>query len=288
MSYVVCGKNEKNLHTTYEIRHTVRITPILSAIVLNFKSPRDTVTCVQALENQTIANQIEILVVDNHSEDDSIGVIRNRLTDLPHVKIIESARNTGYGQGNGFGLHYATGNYILIINPDNALHPDALELMLEKMEREQDIGIISPKLIHEDHTVRHSARSFPTFFDVLVKRLAPHTTFKSRIDRYLQRTYDPDCERDVDWVVGACMLIRRSALEKVGTFDPRFFLFFEDMDLCRRMKNAGFRIHYFPAAIASDKKHRLTDGSLISVFLSQSGRAHIASAVKYFWKWRAF
>ena len=241
---------------------------------------------MQALERQTISEQIEILVVDNHSQDDSIGVIRNRLTQLPHVKIIETPKNSGYGQGNTMGTGYAHGKYILIINPDNILQPTALELMLAEIEAYEDIAIVAPKLVHDDGTVRHSARSFPDLMDVIIKRIAPHSMFRPRMNKYLQLKENPDQPRDVDWVVGACMLIRKSALEKVGSFDPRFFLFFEDMDLCRRMKNVGYRIRYFPEAIAGDRKHRLTDGSLLSLVCSRSGRAHIGSALKYFYKWK--
>lgn len=259
---------------------------MISAIVLNYRSPIDTVACVKALERQTIANHIEILIVDNHSEDDSIGIIRNRLSMLPHVRILETSDNIGYGRGNTVGFDHARGDYFFIPNPDNIMQENALELMLKEMEAHPDIGILAPKLVHEDGTIRHGARLFPTFFDVLVKRLAPHGVFRPRMERYLQHSVNPDEARDVDWVVGACMLIRRDALENVGSFDPRFFLFFEDMDLCRRIKHAGYRIRYFPAAVAGDRKHRLTDGSLLSLFLSRSGRAHIASAFKYFWKWR--
>lgn len=261
------------------------IAPLVSAIVLNYKSPRDTVGCVQALERQTIADKLEILVVDNHSEDESIGVIRNRLSPLPHVRVLESPQNSGYGRGNDIGMKQALGAYILIINPDNELLPESLETMVMQMEKHPDIGIIAPKLVHEDGTVRDAARSFPSFLDVVIKRAAA-TLFPRRMDRYLQRDVDPNKERDIDWVVGACMLVRRELIEKIGGFDPRFFLFFEDMDLCRRAWNAGYRVHYLPKAVAKDKKHRLSEGGIFTVLLHKTGRIHIKSAFQYFWKWR--
>ncbi|HVW66289.1 MAG TPA: glycosyltransferase family 2 protein [Candidatus Peribacteraceae bacterium] len=263
----------------------IHIAPLVSAIVLNYKSPRDAVSCVQALEKQTIADKLEIFVVDNHSEDESIGVIRNRLTELPHVRILESNANVGYGRGNEIGMRRAAGTYILIINPDNELLPESLEKMVAQMEKHPDIGIIAPKLMHDDGTVRDAARAFPSFLDVVIKRMAA-TLFPKRMDRYLQRDIDPDKERDIDWVVGACVLIRRELIEKIGGFDPRFFLFFEDMDLCRRAWNAGFRVHYLPSAVARDRKHRLSEGGFLTVLLHKTGRIHIKSAFQYFWKWR--
>ena len=263
------------------------LTPeIVTAIILNYRTPKNVVTCAQALQKQTIAEKVRILIIDNHSEDDSIGVIRNRLTSMPNVEILETPQNLGYGQGNELGMKRATGDYILIINPDNELQPDALELMTKEMDAHPDIGILAPKLIHEDGTIRDSARAFPTFFDVLIKRTVFSTIFRGRMDRYLQRQYDPELARDVDWVVGACILIRKDLFENIGGFDPRFFLFFEDMDLCRRCKNAGLRVHYFPKAVASDRKRRLSEGGALSVLMQKTGRIHMMSALKYFWKWK--
>lgn len=260
--------------------------PTITAIVLNYRTPRNVVTCVKALKKQTIADQVEIFIVDNHSEDDSIGVIRNRLSDIPDVHIFESAENIGYGRGNEIGMKRAEGKYILIINPDNELEETSLEKMVNEMDAHPDIGIIAPKLVHEDGTMRDSARAFPTVFDAVIKRTFLSRYFPERMDRYLQREIDANQARDVDWVVGACILLRKDLIEKIGGFDPRFFLFFEDMDLCRRCKNAGFRVRYFPEAVAGDRKRRLSEGGVLSIFFHKTGRIHIISGLKYFWKWR--
>ncbi len=260
--------------------------PLVSTLVLNYRTPLQAVRCVQALRAQSIADRMEILVIDNHSNDDSIAILRARLKNIPNLRILESRKNEGYGQGNELGMRQARGRYILIVNPDNELMPDALEKMTKEMDEHPDIGILAPKLIHEDGSVRSSARALPTFFDAIIKRTMFSRVFPARMDRYLERQMNPNQDRDVDWVVGACILIRRTALETIGGFDPRFFLFFEDMDLCRRCKNAGYRVRYFPKAVASDQKRRLSEGGAFSVLFHKTGRIHIASAVKYFWKWR--
>jgi GT2 family glycosyltransferase len=105
------------------------------------------------------------------------------------------------------------------------------------------------------------------------------------VRKYLQADADPDGVRDVDWVVGACLLLRRSFYEELGGFDPRFFLFFEDIDLCRRCWLAGKRVVYFPRAVATDRKRRLSEGGVFRLLTKKTGRIHVMSALRYFRKW---
>ncbi len=260
--------------------------PLVSAIVLNYKTPKDCILCVRALLKQTIADDIEILVVDNRSEDDSIGFLRNTFRDEPRVRFLETPRNRGYGQGNAEAAKRANGRFLLIINPDNELEPSGLERMTAAMEADASIGILGPKLLHEDGTIRDSYRTFPTILDVFIKRTFLRKYFTTRMRRYLQHGQDTTQVRDTDWLAGACLLIRRDFFEELGGFDPRFFLFFEDTDLCRRCWKAGKRVVYFPLAYATDRKHRLSEGGFLSFFTKRTVRIHLASAFRYFWKWR--
>ncbi len=261
---------------------------LASAIILNYRTGRDAWKCAEALLRQTIAEKIEILIVDNHSDDDSIGYLRNRVrsTHAP-VRILETPENIGYGQGNTFGVHAASGQYILIINPDNELEPAGLQTMMQAMERDPGIGILAPQLTHEDGTIRDSYRTFPTLLDLFIKRTPPlRRLFQGRMKRYLQHDANTSVTRDVDWIAGACFLMRRSFYGELGGFDPRFFLFFEDTDLCRRAWAAGKRVVYFPQVTARDRKHRLSEGGVGALFTKRTARIHLVSAVKYFWKWR--
>lgn len=259
---------------------------LLSAIILNYRTGRTAWKCVEALQKQTIADKMEILLVDNHSNDDSIGYLHNHVRDTKDVRIIETPTNLGYGQGNTFAIRYATGEFLLIINPDNELEPRGAEQMIRSMQEHPDIGILAPMLVQEDGTIRTSSRTFPTPWDVFLKRTFLRRFFPKRVDRYLQQSEDPHAIRDVDWVVGACMLIRRSLYEELRGFDPRFFLFFEDTDLCRRAHAAGKRVVYFPTVRATDRKHRLSEGGILTFFTKKTVRIHLWSALKYFWKWR--
>ncbi len=260
--------------------------PIVSAIVLNFRSPQEAVRCVQALLRGH-QHWLEIILVDNHSTDDSIGILRNRTGRMPQIRIVEAPRNIGFGQGYNLGARHAHGKYLLINNPAKLLHSDALEKMVAMMERDPTIGILGPRLVQEDGSTRDSFRTFPSILDVVAKRTPLKHLVPGRMRRYLRSDVDPHESHDTDWVIGGCFLIRRDLWEKLHGFDPRFFLFFEDIDLCRRAWAAGQRVVYFPDAQATDRKRRLSEGGVTSLLLRKTGRSHIASAVKYFWKWRA-
>ncbi len=259
--------------------------PLATAVVLNYRTPVDTWGCVEALKAQTISDRLEILIVDNHSEDDSVGYLRNRARFSGTGAILENPVNAGYGKGNNLGLSHAHGEFTLIINPDTRLEPAGLERMIAMINKDPSIGILAPRLVFDDGIVRESARTFPGVSDLIVKRTALRRLFPSRMKRYLQhdRGNEP---QDVDWVAGACLLARTSLLKDLGGFDPRFFLFFEDTDLCRRTWQAGKRVVYLPSVTASDSRHRLSDGGLFSFFTRKTVRIHLWSAVLYFWKWR--
>jgi hypothetical protein len=258
--------------------------PLVSVVVLNFRSPRDTLNCTQALLKQTIAEQMEILITDNKSEDESIGLIRAQFGNEPKVHIIEQRENLGYGRGNNAAARFAHGEYILILNPDNTLPINALEQMLQYLQAHDDVGIVGPALFHPDGSIRPSARRFPTILDLLRKRLSPEKWQEA----YTREREEQDKQGavEVDWLVGACLLMRTEFFRKLRGFDERFFLFFEDIDLCRRTKALGKKVVYLPCVRVLDQKARLSGNNLFAIFTKKTTRIHAASAVKYFWKWR--
>jgi N-acetylglucosaminyl-diphospho-decaprenol L-rhamnosyltransferase len=262
-------------------------TPLVSAIILNFRSAKDTWACTEALQNQTIADKLEILIVDNASGDESVPWLRNRIGfTKANVRLIENACNSGYGQGNELGVQHSHGTYILIINPDNRLEPTGLAELIALLEQDPSIGLVAPKLVHEDGTIRSSVRAFPHWSDLVIKRAGLGKFFRQKMDHYLQEHDTTTAPHDVDWIAGACFVMRKDVYETLGGFDPRFFLFFEDTDLCRRCWQAGKRVVYAPGITARDRKRRLSDGGVLSIFTKRIVRIHFASALRYFWKWR--
>lgn len=259
--------------------------PLLSAIILNYRSPQFTVRCVQNLRQQTIADRMEIIVVDNASQDDSIGVLRNRLREYANVRIVETPENLGFGGGNNYGEKFARGEYLLILNPDTDPPPDGLERLIALLKADPTIGIIAPALVFPDGAVRESCRSFPRVSDVIAKRTPLGTMFPHLLTRYLQRAEARTGMRDVDWMVGAFLLMERALYGELGGFDERYFLFFEDTDLCRRCWERGKRVVYCADMRAADREQRLSGQGIFPILTTHVGRTHLRSAVKYFWKW---
>ncbi len=227
---------------------------------------------------------MEIIVIDNHSDDDSAGILRTALTGIPSVQIVESPANAGFGAGYNFAARYAKGEYLLINNPDKNLQKEGVAELIKKMKSDPTIGILAPRLLHPDGTARLSMRRYPRVIDVLARRSFLKRIFSRSLRRYLMVDADPLAEQDVDWIAGGCFLIRRDFFHALGGFDDRFFLFFEDTDLCRRCRGAGKRVLYYPAVTGTDKKRRLSGERFRDLF-KKTGRIHVISAIKYFLKW---
>ncbi len=264
------------------------MSPLVSAVVLahNLRTAKEAVFCVTALKKQTIGREnIQIILVDNGSKDGAADELRRIASEDPAIELYRAETNLGYGAGNDVGIAKANGEYLLVCNPDNVLHDNTLELLTNELRAHPDIGIIAPKLVHEDGSFRDSARRFPSPFDVIIKRTFLRSLFPGALKRYTQVDLDPNVARDADWVVGGCMVLRLDFYRSLGGFDHRFFLFFEDIDICRRTWKTGKRVVYFPTAMAGDRKQRMSEGSALSMFRSFVGREHLKSGWRYFWKW---
>lgn len=262
--------------------------PLVSAIVLfhDRRSANEALSCIKALQEQTITAGTEIILVDNGTGRTVSESLHALLGKGDPIAMVRSQENIGYGKGNNLGVERTAGEYILIINPDNRLEPGALETMVQFLGENGDVGIVGPQLVFPDGTIRDSYRTFPTITDVLIKRTLLRYLFKNRMQRYLQWGKNPHEQRDVDWLCGACLLLRRDLYQEMGGFDRKMFLFFEDTDLCRRTWEKGLRVVYLPQAKAHDSQLRLSSGGMFSFLYKRTVRIHIASAIRYFWKWR--
>jgi GT2 family glycosyltransferase len=163
--------------------------------------------------------RLEIFVVDNDSRDGSVEMVE---TEFPNVRILRSRVNLGFGAANNLAMEIAQGRYIVLLNSDAFLCPGALSLSVQHMDQQPKIGLAGGQLIGRDSSWQPSARMFPSTWA------------------------DPLLPAEVDWVPGAYSIIRAEALRKVGFFDPEFFLYSEEVDLCRRIQNAGYQIMYWP------------------------------------------
>jgi len=190
---------------------------------------------------------VEIIVVDNGSSDGSVEMVR---ADFPQVQVIANEHNLGFTRGNNQGLAASRGRYVLFLNPDAEVVGNALATMVRYMEDHPDVGALGPQLRYPNGSVQSSRRRFPTlgmaFFEsTLLELWWPDNPWARR---YRMADRDDEMEQEVDWVVGACLLVRREVLERIGGFDEGFFMYSEEMDLCRRIREAGWRVMYVPTA----------------------------------------
>ncbi len=189
---------------------------------------------------------LEVIVVDNASHDGSVAMLRD---DFPQVKVIANPENRGFTGGNNQGLAAATGDFLLLLNPDTEVVGDALPRMVAYLQAHPDVGLVGPQLLNPDGSVQSSRRRFPTlpvlFFEsTWLEKCAPRRWLRHY---YVQDRAD-DVIQDVDWVTGAAMLTRCEVVAQVGGMDEGFFMYSEELDWCRRIRASGRRVVYFPEA----------------------------------------
>jgi N-acetylglucosaminyl-diphospho-decaprenol L-rhamnosyltransferase len=189
----------------------------------------------------------EIVVVDNASGDGSAEMVA---AEFPAVLLSRNAQNRGFTAANNQGLTLSRGRILLLLNPDTEVVGDALATMAEYMAAHPRVGALGPQLRYPDGSLQSSRRRFPTLATALVESTVLQEWWGD--NRILRRYYMADTPDDavqpVDWVVGACLMVRREAFEQVGGLDEGFFMYSEDMDWCHRIKVAGWEVIYLPTA----------------------------------------
>lgn len=222
--------------------------PLISVIVVSFNTRDILRSCLQRLFSVTEGLRLQLIVIDNASRDASADMVEQ---EFPDVHLIRSAINLGFAAANNLGFLAAKGDYVLLLNPDALLEPEALQRALGRMEADPSIGMGGGLLLGKDGQREPSARLFPSLLnEVLVLSGLAAKYPKSRFFGRFDRTWDDSGQaRAVDWVPGAFALMRREALDQVGPFDERFFLYYEEVDLCRRFHAQGWKIMYWPDVV---------------------------------------
>lgn len=210
--------------------------PDISIIIVNFNTKDLIRDCIESIrKNCTLV--VEIIVVDNGSTDSSVEVIKK----LGVVPILNNG-NLGFAKANNQGIKIAKADYVMLLNSDTIIKKDSLERLLAFAKATPDAGIVGPKLLYKDGSLRNSCLRFPT-----IKNAIGQYWFgkKGLFDKYAPKGKAPVI---VDSVVGAAFLMTPAALKKVGGLDERYFFYFEDIDYCRRVKKTGLRVYYLPEA----------------------------------------
>lgn len=213
----------------------------MAAVVVNYNAGDALASCIEALAGEDLA---EIVVVDNASRDGSLGRLAGS-----SARVVESGRNAGYGAAANVGAAETTSPYLLVSNPDLVVEKGAVPTLLGRLESDESLAAAGPMLRNTDGTVYPSGRGFPSLADAVGHAFLglawggnPWTR------RYRHSGPDQHRPREADWVSGSFVLIRRIAFTSVGGFDEDYFMYVEDVDLCWRLRRAGWRVFYDPAA----------------------------------------
>lgn len=230
--------------TTYDLR-SIRLT----IVILNWNVSDLLATCLRSLPAAcgTWWDVAEVLVVDNASTDGSVEMVRR---EFPGVRLITLAENRGFAAGNNLGLRASRGEYILFLNPDTVAQPLSIAALCDYLDTHPEVGIAGPRLLNTDGTIQSSRRRFPTLVTALIESTLLQPVFPNApaLKRFYILDHSDEEEQYVDWLSGAALLCRRAALEQTGPFDPGYFMFSEEVDLCRRMAGAGWLVAYVPQA----------------------------------------
>lgn len=213
--------------------------PRLSVCVLNWNTCDLLHTCLQSLYEDPDAQEWEVIVVDNGSSDGSCGMVA---ASFPDARLVQNRENLGFAVGNNHAMELARGDHILLLNPDTRVEAGALNRLIHFMTENPDVGAVGPKLLSADGSVQLSCGIRPSLRTELVNKTLLHNLFPF----YKLGRWHHDKIRNVDWVMGACILVRKSVVEEIGRLDPAIFMFYEDLDWCLRIRDSGWRICYFP------------------------------------------
>lgn len=221
----------------------------LSIVIVNWNTKDLLRDCLDSVIKHTNKAEYEIIVVDNGSADDSVEMVKK---NFPLVNVIENTENLGFARANNIGIKVSRGRYICLVNSDIILLDHCLDKLMSFMDSSPGIGMAGPKILNADLTLQHSCRHFPSIWNNLCQSLGLNHIFPKSpfFSDWIMNYWNHDSIRSVDALSGCFWMIRRKALEEVGLLDEEFFIYGEDLDFCRRMRNANWDIVFYPGAEA--------------------------------------
>lgn len=200
---------------------------------------------------------IEVIVVDSASSDGSAAMIRDR---FPWVRLMAQDENIGFTRGNNLALAAGQGRCLMLLNPDTVVHGDALAVLVGYLDAHPDVGIVGPRVLNEDGTTQSTRRRFPTRLTALWESTWLQGYVPRRVsDRFYVTDQPDDGTFEVDWVQGCALVARREVYEQVGPLDAGYVMFSEELDWCKRAKNAGWRVVYLGSAQVTHYGGRSTE-----------------------------
>lgn len=258
----------------------------LSIIILNYRQRELVKQCLRGVMLAQPRCAYEVIVVDNDSRDGCLEMVA-RL--FPWAARVASPKNRGFGAGNNLGIQHASGEYCLILNPDIALFAGQVDGLLEFLRSHANVAVAGPRLLYPDGSTQESGRRFPRWHIPAFRRtmLGRLPVGRRLLDHFLMRDMDLTVSQPVDWLMGACLMLRRQTFTVLGGFDERYFLYFEDLDLCRRVWQAGGEVWY--VTTVRPVHYHARSSAAVPLLLSPgnaNARHHLASWLRYVLKYR--
>ena len=215
---------------------------VLTVIIVNYNTRSLLAPCIEAVRTSAGVLPMQIVIVDNASRDGSVELMKEAFADCD---LLFNAVNVGFGRANNQACALARGRYVLLLNTDAFVAADTIGRTIRFLEANPDCGLLGVRLEGRDGSLQPSCRYFPTPWNEFLSR----TGFERRLPRVRMiddMAWAHDSVRECDWVPGCYYLVRKSVIDQVGLFDPRFFLYYEEVDHCQRVKEAGWKVVFFP------------------------------------------
>jgi len=255
----------------------------VSFVIIEFHCPELVRDCVQAIRDQT-ANLVHEIIVSSNSEYDEAK--RKKIgQDFPGVKWLFNEKNGGFAYAMNSGLEISSGETAVLVNPDAKFMTPILPAF-EYLRDRKEVAVLGPKIIDRHGNIQDSCRRFMTPLDLFFRLMQ---RFLLRKDVLLSANFEYDRAQPVDWVIGACMMLRKTALAEVGLLDEKYFFYVEDMDICRRMWAAGWQVRYFPEWQVEYKGSRKSTVFFIRENLfNRMSLIHLRSYLRFLFKYSFF
>lgn len=215
----------------------------LSIIIVNWNAREPLIDCLNSIASTLDLDSLEVILVDNASTDGSVELVRDR---YPWVHLITNDENKGFARANNQAIEICSGHYILLLNPDTELCPHAIENMINCAEDHPQVGAIGPKLLNSDGSLQLSCSPAPTLFREFWRMFLLDNWVS--FAKYDMGNWSQESPREVDVVQGACLLLKREVIDEIGILDEDFFVYSEEVDLCRRLRTAGRSVIWEPRA----------------------------------------
>ena len=224
----------------------------LSVCIVSWNVRGDLQRCLESVREGAPGLECETFVVDNASEDGSAGMVAEQ---FPEVELVVNTENLGFAAANVQAMERARGRYVLLLNPDTLVPPGALMELVRRADAHPEAGVVGPKLVYGDGSLQYSCRRFPTVMAAVFRStvLGSLLPLNRPTTCYLMSDWTHDEAREVDWVSGACMLIRREVIQQVQMLDTRFFWGSEDVDYCWPARKAGGKVQQSVAHELADR-----------------------------------